>query len=388
MILGRLLKGEKQQRDNDAIGRINAIERAMAVITFDLDGNVLSANDNFLQAMGYTLPEIVGKHHRQFVDPAEAASPAYAAFWKDLSNGLYKAAEFKRIAKGGKTVWIQASYNPILDEEGKPIRVVKFATDITAQKLRAADAAGKIAAVSRSNAVIEFTLDGEILTANENFLNAMGYRLDEIKGKHHRIFVKPDYAASADYQAFWAALGRGEFFSDEYERVAKGGKSVWIQATYNPILDAEGKPEKVVKFATDVTQRKAAMATFASSLQRLAQGDLRTTIDTEYTGELEELRLAFNRSLTQLRSLVGELTRATSEVENAAAEISAGGRTTSRGGPSRRHPASRRPRPRPKRWRRPCARTPRTPRAPTSSPTRPTAPPARAARSPSRRSAP
>ena len=230
-----------------------AISRAQAVIEFKMDGTVVTANENFLRALGYTLPEIVGKHHSMFVVAGERDSAAYREFWAKLNRGEYDAAEYKRIGKGGKEVWILASYNPVIDQNGKPVKVVKFATDITAQKLRNADLAGQIAAIAKSQAVIEFNMDGSIITANDNFLKALGYTLHEIQNKHHSMFVDPDERGGAGYREFWAALNRGEFQSGEFKRIGKGGKDVWIQATYNPILDMNGKPFKVVKYAADTT---------------------------------------------------------------------------------------------------------------------------------------
>jgi len=234
-------------------GAIKAIDKVMAVIEFDLDGTVQTANANFLSTLGYSLEEIKGRHHRMFVDPSSAGTADYAHFWESLRDGKFQAGEFKRIGKGGKEVWIQASYNPILDKQGKPFKVVKFATDITAQKVANADYQGQLAAIDKVMAVIEFELDGTIRTANANFLLVLGYNLDEVKGRHHRMFVEPTYAASADYSRFWENLRRGEFQSDEFKRIGKGGKEVWIQASYNPIFDLNGKPFKVVKYATDVT---------------------------------------------------------------------------------------------------------------------------------------
>jgi methyl-accepting chemotaxis protein len=230
-----------------------AISRAQAVIEFKMDGTVVTANENFLRALGYTLPEIVGKHHSMFVVAGERDSAAYREFWAKLNRGEFDAAEYKRIGKGGKEVWILASYNPVIDQNGKPVKVVKFATDITAQKLRNADLAGQIAAIAKSQAVIEFNMDGSIITANDNFLKALGYTLHEIQNKHHSMFVDPDERGGAGYREFWAALNRGEFQSGEFKRIGKGGKDVWIQATYNPILDMNGKPFKVVKYAADTT---------------------------------------------------------------------------------------------------------------------------------------
>ena len=228
-------------------GMINAINRVQAVIEFDTEGKVLHANDNFLKTLGYTLDEIRGQHHSMFVDPAYRTSHEYKEFWAKLGRGEYDANQYKRIGKGGKEVWIQASYNPILDARGKPVKVVKFATDITEQKLKTADFEGQLAAISKVQAVIEFSLDGKILSANENFLNTLGYSLNEVRGQHHSMFVEPAYRASAEYREFWARLGRGEYDANQYKRIGKGGKEVWIQASYNPILDASGKPFKVVE---------------------------------------------------------------------------------------------------------------------------------------------
>ncbi|MGJ4964650.1 PAS domain-containing protein [Bradyrhizobium sp. HKCCYLRH3061] len=239
----------------DYSAQVAAIGRSQAVIEFNLDGTIVTANDNFLHALGYSLPEIQGKHHSIFVSPQERDSAGYREFWAALNRGEYQAAEYKRIGKGGKEVWIQASYNPVFDQNGKPFKVVKFATDVTAQKLRNADLAGQIAAISKSQAVIEFELDGTIINANDNFLQALGYTLSEIKGRHHSMFVDPSERDSPAYRNFWAALNRGEYQASEYKRIGKGGREVWIQASYNPILDLNGKPFKVVKYATDVTKQ-------------------------------------------------------------------------------------------------------------------------------------
>jgi methyl-accepting chemotaxis protein len=235
--------------------KIVAVDRAQAVIEFNLDGTIVTANQHFLDAMGYSLPEIKGKHHSMFVQPSQRDSAAYREFWAALNRGEYTSGEFKRIGKGGKEVWILASYNPVLDESGKPFGVVKFATDITAQRLKNADFAGQIDAIGKSQAVIEFSMDGTIITANDNFLNAVGYSLAEIKGKHHGMFVESSERDSAAYRDFWASLNRGQYQAAEYRRVGKGGREIYIQASYNPIIDLDGKPFKVVKYATDVTKQ-------------------------------------------------------------------------------------------------------------------------------------
>jgi methyl-accepting chemotaxis protein len=234
-------------------GKVAAIGRAQAVIEFNLDGTIITANENFLGALGYSLAEIERKHHSMFVVADERDSSAYREFWASLNRGELKSGEYKRLGKGGKEVWILASYNPILDDTGKPFKVVKFATDVTEQKLRNADLAGQIAAIGKSQAVIEFNMDGTIITANDNFLHAVGYSLGEIKGRHHSMFVDAAERDSAQYREFWASLNRGDYQAAEYRRIAKGGREVWIQASYNPILDLNGKPFKVVKYASDTT---------------------------------------------------------------------------------------------------------------------------------------
>ena len=255
----------------DALAQAAAINRSQAVIEFKMDGTIITANQNFLDAMGYRLDEVAGKHHQMFVTPELRDSPDYHAFWAKLNRGEYQAAEYKRLGKGGREVWIQASYNPILDDAGKPVKVIKFATDITERKIRNMEDAGKISAIGRAQAVIEFNLDGTIITANENFLATVGYGLDEIQGKHHSMFVAPSERDSAAYREFWAKLGRGEFQSAEYKRFGKGGKEVWILASYNPILDDAGKPFKVVKFASDVTAEKLKAANYAGQIEAIGK---------------------------------------------------------------------------------------------------------------------
>lgn len=259
-----------KQREADYSGRIDAINRAQAVIEFHPDGTIVHANDNFLATLGYRLDEVVGRHHRMFVEPSFAASSEYAQFWAKLAAGEYQRAEYKRIGKGGKEIWIEASYNPIFDAQKRVTKVVKFAIDVTEQKLRAANYEGQLAAISRAQAVIEFKLDGTIITANENFLATLGYGLDEVAGKHHSMFVDPTYAASAEYRKFWADLNAGTFQQAEYRRLGKGGRAVWIQASYNPIFDLNGKPYKVVKYAIDVNEQKELLAIVSKSAQALA----------------------------------------------------------------------------------------------------------------------
>jgi methyl-accepting chemotaxis protein len=266
-----MLGWKNRTKLRDAVAQASAIGRSQAVIEFNMDGTIITANENFLNALGYTLGEIQGRHHSIFVDPPERESANYREFWTKLNRGEFQSAEYKRVGKGGSEVWIQASYNPILDSKGKPIKVIKFATEVTAQKIQNMENYGKITAIDRSQAVIEFSMDGTIVTANENFLNAMGYALGEVQGKHHSIFVEPSERGGSAYREFWARLNRGEFQAAEYKRLGKDGKEVWILATYNPIMDEKGKPFKVVKFATDVTGQRLRAADLGGQITAIGK---------------------------------------------------------------------------------------------------------------------
>lgn len=259
---------EREHR-HELESKMAAISKSMAVIEFSLDGKILTANDNFLRALGYSFDEVKGHHHSMFVDPAHRHSHEYRMFWEKLGRGQYDAGQYMRIGKGGRQVWIEATYNPIFDADGKPCKVVKFATDITEQKLRNSEFEGNLSAIGKSMAVVEFSLDGRVLTANQNFLKALGYSLDEVRGQHHGMFVDPDYRQSVEYRRFWEKLGRGEYDAGQYLRKDKDGRRVWIQASYNPIMDATGRPVKVVKFATDITEQKERNAEFEGQLSAI-----------------------------------------------------------------------------------------------------------------------
>lgn len=237
----------------DLKGQVAAINKSQAVIEFALDGTILTANQNFLDVTGYTLAEFEGMHHSMFVDPAYRNSLEYQRFWADLKRCEFQSAQFRRLGKGGKQVWIEASYNPIFDPAGRPFKVVKFATDITQQRATDADIKSQMTAIEKSQAIIEFALDGTVLTANQNFLDTLGYTLKEVVGHHHRMFVDSDTATSPEYAAFWNKLRAGQFEARVYRRVRKSGSTIWIQASYNPVFDTEGKLIKVVKFAQDLT---------------------------------------------------------------------------------------------------------------------------------------
>jgi methyl-accepting chemotaxis protein len=287
-----------------AAARLAAIGRSTAMIEFALDGTIMTANENFLKVMGYRLDEVKGKHHSMFVDPVDRDSKDYRQFWDRLRRGEFLAMEFKRIGKGGKEVWLEASYNPILGAGGKPIGVVKIAVDITRKKLELAELLGKVAAIGRSQAVIEFEMDGTIITANENFLKVMGYRLDEIQGKPHSIFVDAEFRDSAEYRQAWDGLRRGEFIAKQFKRLAKGGKVVWLEASYNPILDPDGKPYKVVKFATDVTGRKDENAALARQFETGVKATVETVATSSDTMQSTAQALAAAAEQTSQQSAI------------------------------------------------------------------------------------
>jgi methyl-accepting chemotaxis protein len=261
--------GKTKARIQELEAEIAAIGRSQAIIEFKLDGTIITANENFLRTIGYSLQEIEGRHHSIFMPAADRESPAYRQFWIELGNGDFKQGLFKRIAKDGSEVWLQAAYNPIMGSNGQPVKVIKVAADVTREKLLGAENAALVKAIRRAQAVIEFDLTGKILTANENFLAAMGYTLGEIVGAKHSIFVTTQDRDSQAYRDFWARLARGEFVAGEYKRISKGGHEVWLQATYNPILSLDGKPLKVVKFATDVTDARMQSANTLGQVQAI-----------------------------------------------------------------------------------------------------------------------
>ncbi|MBW3096092.1 methyl-accepting chemotaxis protein [Pseudohoeflea coraliihabitans] len=295
------------------------------MIEFDLDGTILDANENFCQAVGYELSEIKGKHHRIFVDREMSESPSYREFWAKLSAGKFDRGAYRRIAKNGAPIWIEASYNPVL-KGGKPVRILKIATDITDKHNKAVADSSRREAVSRSQAVIEFDGTGRILSANENFLATVGYTAEEVIGRHHRMFCDAAYTQSEDYARFWERLNEGEFIADEFRRFGKGGREVWIQASYNPILDADGKVVSIMKIATDVTARMEAIDQIGEGLTRLADGDLRTDLDKPFVPTMEKLRADFNKAIGRLRSALGEIGDGAVQIKARAAEVEGAGR--------------------------------------------------------------
>ncbi|MCR5876905.1 PAS domain-containing methyl-accepting chemotaxis protein [Phenylobacterium sp. J426] len=299
-----------------------ALDRSLAIIQFDTTGKILAANTNFCSAIGYEASEIIGRHHSMFVEPEYARSADYKAFWKKLSDGEFDAREYKRIGKGGREVWIQASYNPVRNGAGKVVGVVKAATDITEVKLRNAEFEGKLNAISRAQAIIEFETDGTIITANEAFLSTVGYSLEEIRGRGHRMFVDAAYAESPEYADFWRKLNAGEFVAAEFKRFGKNGREVWISASYNPIFDMDGRVMKVVKFATDVTARVNAVQSIGEGLAALAAGQLTRRLETPFPPEYEQLRSDYNSAMETLQQAMRVINDAAHGIRSGTDEIS------------------------------------------------------------------
>ncbi|MEM9604004.1 MAG: PAS domain-containing methyl-accepting chemotaxis protein [Pseudomonadota bacterium] len=282
---------------------VAALDTAQAIIEFDLVGNIVHANDNFLVTLGYSLDEIVGQHHRIFCEPAYAESDDYKAFWAALGNGERAAAEFKRLAKDGSEIWINASYNPLHNADGELVGVVKFATNVTEQKANTARLESKYSAIDGAQAVIEFDPDGTIRTANANFLAATGYALDEIAGQHHRIFCEPGYANSVEYGAFWKNLAAGERVADVFKRLTKDGSEIWINASYNPLYDADGRVQGVVKFATDVTEERVTSSENESKLNAVeaAQARIEFTLDGQILDANDNFLATVGYSLAEIQ---------------------------------------------------------------------------------------
>lgn len=315
---------EQKLKSADFSGQMDAISKAQAVIEFNMDGTIITANDNFLSTLGYSLAEIQGQHHSMFTEESLKNSNEYQAFWQKLNRGEYDSGEYKRLGKGRKEIWIKASYNPIFDLNGKPFKVVKYASEVTEQKLQAANFSGQMDAISKAQAVIEFNMDGTIITANDNFLSTLGYSLAEIQGQHHSIFAEENLKNSDEYQSFWQKLNRGEYDANEYKRIAKGGREVWIQASYNPIFDMDGKPFKVVKYATDITARKEAIAQIKDVLVSMSAGDLSQYIEGELVGEFSIIGNSMNELITVLGNMVDEIRNASTNVFDSAREIAEG----------------------------------------------------------------
>jgi methyl-accepting chemotaxis protein len=316
----------------DNAGQLAAIGIIQGVIEFDLSGKIITVNENFATVTGYSEKEIVGNHHSMFLDSDYKASHEYKAFWEKLALGKAEIGQYKRIGKGGKEIWLQASYNPIMDMNGKPFKVVKYATDITSAKLQAADNAGQLAAISKIQGVIAFDLAGKIIEVNENFAAVTGYSVSEIIGKDHSMFVDSTHKANHEYKAFWEKLARGEADSGQYKRIGKGGMEIWLQASYNPIMDMNGKPFKVVKYATDITEQYKNATVLAEAVEETKiiiesakAGDLSSRVSLEgKTGSIASLCDGVNALMDKMTEIIIQVREAGETINSAAGEISTG----------------------------------------------------------------
>lgn len=309
-IFNRLRKNETS--DSEAV--LEALGRALALIEFEPNGTILKANSNFCNLLGYDQSEIVGRHHSLFVEPDYAGSQEYKDLWARLGRGESDSREYKRIGKGGREIWIQASYNPVFDAQKKVVKIVKAATDITRDKMKAN-------ALSRFQAMIEFSIDGTILNANENFLRLVGYRLEEIQGKHQRIIVDARYAASQAYVDFWDKLKRGESVGEEVRRLGKDGKELWLNTNFIPIYDSDGRVGRVVNVPTDITERVRTVQEIGEALGRLARGDLKQRLTRTFTPQFEKLRVDFNSALDSLEKALANVIKGAGAIEGVTHEI-------------------------------------------------------------------
>lgn len=268
----------QQIAENKSHHILESLKNSVAFIEFSTDGEILDANTNFLNTIGYSLDEIQGKHYRIFCDPTYTQTSQYKSFWSQLAAGQSISDRFLRYTKSGQPIWLEASYNAVLDDSGKVISVVKLARDITEYVESSNVQKGTLEALNRSSAIISFNLDGAILEANENFLAATGYKLNDIQGKHHKIFCTSELSSSYEYKQFWEKLNKGQFIQGLFERIDSNGNVLWLEASYNPIVNEQGKLTRIVKFATDVTQR-------ITNISNASEAVNSTMIETEQVSE-------------------------------------------------------------------------------------------------------
>lgn len=298
-----------QKRGNSS-ATLNSLQDAIAMIEFTPEGKIISANELFLERMGYTLPEIVGQHHSMFCTEDLVHSPQYRDFWRRLNRGEGFSDKFLRIAKNSRPIWLEANYVPVQDRSGRVIKIVKLASDITARIIDAQEQRAMTTAIERSMAVIAFSLKGEVLMTNDNFLKTMGYRASEVVGVHHSQFCPPEMRNSVEYRRFWQKLNQGEYISGQFERVNKLGRTVWLRATYNPVFNEAGELYKVVKFATDVTAQVEKNQLEREAAQQAYQTALQTSESTRLGATVIE------NSVQTINELAGELHGISGDINN------------------------------------------------------------------------
>jgi len=319
-------------KNADYQGQLAAISKIQGVIELDLMGKILAVNANLCKTTGYTESEMLGNEHSLFVDAAYKSSPEYKAFWEKLARGEGVSGVFKRLGKGGKEIWLQETYNPILDLNGKPYKVVNYATDVTKYKMLDADNEGQLSSIDRALGSIEFALDGKITKVNKNFASVTGYSAQDLVGNHHSILVDGAYKASPEYKALWDKLNHGEFDAGTYKLIGKDGKEIWLQASYNPILDLNGKPYKIIKFAIDITAQHNSAAALESAvdetqaiIEGAKAGDLTGRVSLEgKTGAIGSLCDGVNALLDKMGEVIMQVRDAGETINTAAGEISSG----------------------------------------------------------------
>ncbi|WP_298916571.1 PAS domain S-box protein [uncultured Roseobacter sp.] len=300
------------------LSQMDALSREQGKVVYDLDGTIVEVNDNFLNILGYSEGELIQQNHRKLLNPIFAKTDDYKKFWADVSGGQFLSGRYERFTKEGEQKWLQCSYAPILDNDGRQTGIVEFATDVS-QRRRSNE---QVDAISRVQACIEFKLDGEILAANQLFLDAVGYTLDEVKGKHHRIFVSDEDAKGEEYAAHWERLKTGEIISGEIKRQRKDGRDIWLVASYNPILGPDGKPYKVVKYAQDITERRRVVEELQLAMKRLAKGDLSTPITERFPEEYAALKADFNDAQDHLKASIQAVLQSNQKISEGTTEIS------------------------------------------------------------------
>lgn len=314
---------EEESQLDEAIQLMQTLQNVQAFIEFDVDGNILHANDVFLKTMRYELHEIVGKHHKIFMSPEDVNTSDYKNLWSRLRKGEYVYDRCSRVNSKSRGVWLSAHYVPITDEQGKVYKISKFATDVTESYLDAAELKQQVSAIRKSIAVIEFELNGHVITANDNFLAASGYALGEIQGRHHRQFVDPAEHKTKEYLRLWEQLNQGVAISDQFRRIKKSGNTLWLQASYIPVFDSSGKPSKVIKYASDITEQKSLSVSLDQLVKEasgvmcaMAAGDLTKTMKTQHTGEFAVLAHAINGTVEKLKTMIGQMLEHSNELIN------------------------------------------------------------------------
>ena len=303
---------------------LNVLNKAQAVVEYNVDGVIQNANNKFQEITGFDESDLIGNHHKTICTSSEKKSEAYSEFWRELRNGNEQEGEYCIVNNNGEEIWVQASFNPVMNEAGKVIRIVQFASDITEAKLKNAYFEGQIDAINKAQPVVEFDMGGKVLHANDNFLSMMGYSLEEIKGRHHSLFVDEEYKRSIEYGQLWDQLQDGILVNGEFKRMGRGSREVWVQASYNPIFDLGGKPFKVVQYAVDITGRKQAINDIKATMGELVKGNLDCKIEHKFEGEFEVLGNAINQFVEQMSTTIGAIYTAVETINTASSEIATG----------------------------------------------------------------